>query len=127
MTKIVISNTKSDQFMITVKAGNGEVLMWSEEYTTKQSALEAVALLQDKAWCAAVYDLTIGEVANGYRFEIDDTADDQYMTRFRASNGQIIVWSERYTAKHNAKACAENVKNNIRSADVVDTTKSKAA
>ena len=127
MTKIVVSNTKSDQFMITVKAGNGEVLMWSEEYTTKQSALEAVALLQDKAWCATVYDLTVGEVATGYRFEIDDTADDQYMTRFRASNGQIIVWSERYTAKHNAKACAENVKNNIRSADVVDTTKSKAA
>jgi len=113
--------------MVSVKAGNGEVLMWSEEYTTKQSAFDAVELLQDKAWCAPVYDLAVDEEPNGYRFEIDDTADDQFMTRFKSSNGQIIVWSERYTAKHNAKACAENVRTNIRSANVVDETKSKAA
>ncbi len=127
MTKIVISNTKSGQYMVTVKAGNGEVLMWSEEYTTKQNAKHAIEVLQDKAWCAPVYDLTVGEEPSGYRFEIDDTSDRQFMTRFRASNGEIIVWSERYTAKQNAKACADNVRNNIRSAEVVDETISEAA
>ena len=125
--KVVVKDTKSGQFMVSVKAGNGEVLMWSEEYTTNQSAFDAVDLLQDKAWCAPVYDLTKGEKPSGYRFEIDDTADDQFMTRFKSSNGQIIIWSERYTAKHNAEACAENVRTNIRSADVVDSTQSKAA
>lgn len=125
--KIVVKDTNSGQFMVTVKAGNGEVLVWSEEYTTKQSAFDAVEILQDKAWCAPVYDLTIGEDPSDYRFEIDDTTDGQFTTRFRASNGKIIVWSERYTAKHNAKACAKNVCTNIRSAEVVDKTKSKVA
>jgi len=127
MTKIVISNTKSGQFMVIVKAGNGETLMWSEEYTTKQSAKHAIGVLQDKAFCAPVFDLTVGDAPSGYRFEIDGTSDGQFMTRFRAPNGEIIVWSERYTAKHNAQACAENVRTNIRSAEVVDLTTSRAA
>ena len=84
-------------------------------------------MLQEHAFCAPVYDLTVGETPSGYRFEIDDTRNDQYMTRFVARNGEIIVWSETYTAKHNAKACAENVRTNIRSATIVDETQSRAA
>lgn len=125
--KIVISDTKSGQFMVTVKARNGETLVWSEEYTTKQSAKHAISVLQEHAWCAPVFDLTKGEKPSGYRFEIDRTKNDQFMTRFTAKNEEIIVWSETYTAKHNAEACAENVRRNIRSASVVDDTKSKAA
>ncbi len=125
--KVVLSETKSGQHMVTVKAGNGEVLMWSEEYASKQGAQKAIETLQDKAFCAPVYDLIVGEKPSGDRFEIDDTKNDQFMTRFRASNGEIMIWSETYTAKHNAKACAENVRNNIRSAEIVDETAPKAA
>ena len=125
--KVVLSKTKSDQHMVTVKASNGEILMWSEEYASKQGAQKAIETLQDKAFCATVYDLTAGEEPSGDRFEIDDTKNDQFMTRFRASNGEIMIWSETYTAKHNAKACAENVRNNIRSAEIVDETAPKAA
>jgi uncharacterized protein YegP (UPF0339 family) len=125
--KIVINGTKSGQYMVKVKAGNGEILVISEEYTTKQSAKHAVDVLQEHAWCAPVYDLTKDETPSGYHFEIDNAKGGQFMTRFRAKNGEIIVWSERYTAKHNAEACAENIRQNIRSADVVDETRSKAA
>ena len=104
MMTIVISKTKSDQFMVTIKAGNGEILMWSEEYASKQGAENALDVLRDRAFCASVFDLTKDENPSGYRFEIDNTANDQFMTRFRASNGEIMIWSETYTAKHNAIA-----------------------
>ena len=126
MTKIIISEEKSGH-MVTVKAGNGEVLMWSEKYASKQGALDAVEILKDHAFCAPVFDLTKNEDPKGYHFQIDDTADKQFMTRFKASNGKIIIWSERYTAKHNAIACADNVRNNIRGAEFVDETQPKAA
>ena len=127
MMTIVISKTKSDQFMVTIKAGNGEILMWSEEYASKQGAENALDVLRDRAFCASVFDLTKDENPSGYRFEIDNTANDQFMTRFRASNGEIMIWSETYTAKHNAIACADNVRNNIRGAELDDQTKPKAA
>lgn len=126
MLKLIVSKEKSGH-MVTVKAGNGEVLMWSEKYASKQGAFDAVAVLQDKAFCAPVFDLTTDEEPNGYRFEIDDTKNDQFMARFRASNDEIMIWSETYTAKHNAKACADNIRNNIRDAEVIDATKSEAA
>lgn len=127
MNKIVITITKSGQFMFLVKASNGQVLVWSEEYKAKQSVNHAIEVMREKAWCAPVFDLTKNESPSGYRFEIDSTKDGQFMTRFRASNGEIITWSERYVAKADAQACADNVRQNIRTASIIDETTANAA
>ena len=76
---------------------------------------------------APIVDLTVGEAASGYRWEVVKSSDGQYFTRFVASNGETMVRSERYTQKHNAKNCASSVSNNVGSARVIDETKAQAA
>lgn len=124
---ININDTKSGQFMIIIGAANGKVLMWSEEYRSKQTAVNSAKVLQEKAWCAPVYDKTEGEKPSGYRFEIDKTTHDQFMTRFTAANSEIMVWSESYTEKRGAKHCAGLVRDGIQSAVFYDNTSSAAA
>lgn len=106
---------------------NGEPLMWSENYTTKAAAQNCIASMKANAPTAPIVDLTVGELGSGYRFEIDRYGSDQFMARFRASNGEVMVWSEGYTAKHNAKNCVESVKANCKTAEIIDETQTRAA
>ncbi|MEM1377919.1 MAG: DUF1508 domain-containing protein [Pseudomonadota bacterium] len=106
---------------------NGEIMVWSENYTTKAAAQNCIASMKANAPTAPIVDLTQGETGSGYRFEIDTYGSSQFMTRFRASNGEIMVRSEGYTAKHNAKNCAQSVKANCADADVIDETVAKVA
>jgi uncharacterized protein len=106
---------------------NSEILVWSENYTTKQAAIDAIASIKANAPSARIVDLTIGESGTDYRFEIDHHLFNQFMVRFRASNGEIMVRSEAYTAKHNAKNCAESVRANCATALLIDETLSRVA
>lgn len=46
------------------------------------------------------------------KFQIFCDRDDQYRFRLRAENGEIILASEAYTAKHNAENGIRSVKEN---------------
>lgn len=120
--QITLSNSNDEQFYVSIIASNNETLMWSETYTQKHSAKDSIKSLQKNAWCAPVIDLTNGEEPSGYRFEIDDSTNGQYIARFRASNNEIMISSETYTAKHNAINVAESISNGIQNAKVVDNT-----
>jgi len=106
---------------------NAEPIVWSETLTSKSAAHTNIASVKDHACAAPIVDLTKGETGSGYRFEIFSTADNQFMVRFKASNGETVVVSERYTTKHNAINAAESVRDNSANAEIRDNTVSEAA
>lgn len=121
-----IVNAANNQFRVQFLY-NSEIMVWSENFTTKVAAENNVASIKSNAPNADVVDLSIGERGTGYRWEIVKSSDGQFFTRFKASNGETMVRSERYTQKHNAKSCAVSVSKNAASAAVEDQTASKAA
>ncbi len=106
---------------------NSEIMVWSENFTSKDAAKRNISSLKANAPGALIVDLTLGETRSGYRWEVVKSSDGQYFTRFVASNGETMVRSERYTQKHNARNCASSVSNNAGSARVIDETKAQAA
>lgn len=120
-----ILNSKNNQYRVQLLY-NAEPLVWSENYTTKASAQNCIASVKTNA-SAPIVDTTIGETATGARFEIVKSTNGQYFVRLKAQNGETLVWSETYTAKHNAKNCAQSVKDHSKDAPIVDESTSKAA
>lgn len=121
-----LKNTVGGQYMSRFMY-NAEPIVWSEQLTTKASAKANAESVKKNACTADVVDLTRGESSSNYRFEIFSTSDNQFMVRFVASNGETVVVSERYTAKHNALNAVNSVRNNSASADIRDNTTSAAA
>lgn len=106
---------------------NSEILVWSENFTTKAAAQNNIASIKENAPNAVIIDLTICQIFYGYRWEIVKATNGQYFTRFKASNGETMVFSETYTAKHNARNCAESVSKHAHDAPIFDETNSKVA
>lgn len=121
-----IKNTTNGLYMIRFNY-NSEAIVWSEVLSSKAAAQNNIDSVKCNAPTAPIVDMTKGETGSGYRFEIFDTADKQFMVRFKAPNGETVVVSEHYTAKHNAIKCVESVRNNAATAKIVDNTNSAAA
>ena len=120
MHKFKIVKAASGQFRVQF-AYHAEVMVWSENYASKASAKNCIESLKKNVSDAAVIDLAREETGSGYRFEIAESKD-QFIVRFRASNGEVMVQSERYAAKASAKNCIESIKKNAPEAPVEDET-----
>lgn len=114
-----ITATKNGEFMAKF-VYNAETMIWSETYKAKASAQNCIDSIKKNAPDAAVADLTAGEEAKGYRFEIAASKDGQTFVRFVASNGETMMRSETYKAKASSKNCIASVKKNAPAAEVVD-------
>lgn len=121
-----IVDAANDQYRVRFTY-NSEIMVWSENFTTKDAAKRNISSLKSNVPGAPIVDLSVGETGRGYRWEIVKSSDGQYYVRFRASNGETMVRSERYTQKHNAKNCASSVSKNAGSARVFDETKDQVA
>jgi uncharacterized protein YegP (UPF0339 family) len=77
------------QYYFHLRAGNGEIVLTSEGYTTKASALSGVSSVQTNGGTAASYDVFA-------------TADGQYAIRLKAANDETIAQGEAYVSKSNA-------------------------
>ena len=126
MHKFTIVSAAGDQYRVRFLY-NSEIMVWSENYTSKASAQNCISSIKENAPCAPIVDLTNGETGSGYRWEIEKAKNGEYFTRFKASNGETMVRSETYTQKHNAKSCAQSVSKNAPDAVVIDETVSKVA
>lgn len=58
MPKFEIFKAANGQFYFRLKAGNGEVIAFSEGYVTKQGALNGIASVKANAPIATTVDLT---------------------------------------------------------------------
>jgi len=77
------------QTYFRLRAGNGEIVLGSEGYTSKAGALNGVESVRANGASAASY-------------QIIETADGEFAIRLVAKNGEIIARGESYATKSNA-------------------------
>ena len=85
-----------DQFYFHLLAGNGELVLDSEGYTTKAAAKNGIESVVENG-------------LNSERYEILEAVNGQYYFNLKAGNHEIIGTSELYTSKSGAEKGVEGV------------------
>lgn len=121
MSKFVIRNVNSG-IKFDLKAGNGEVILTSEVYTTGAACRKGLESVRRNAPMAAVENQTVEgyEKVSHPKFEMYEDKSGQFRFRLKARNGQIIAVSEGYTAKAGCLNGIESVKRNAADAQIVE-------
>ena len=102
--------TRSDgQFMFNLKAGNHEVILTSEAYTTKAACMNGVESVKSNA-------------SDDDRYRRTTTSDGQFRFALEAANGQAIGASEYYETAVARDHGVESVKKTAPGAEVKDLT-----
>ncbi len=109
MGKFVISTRKNGEFQFNLKAGNGEIILTSEGYTSKASCHNGIESVKKNATDEKRYDLNTAK--NG-----------KFYFNLKAANGQIIGTSEMYDSEAGRKNGIASVMRNAPDADVEETT-----
>ncbi|HYQ92238.1 MAG TPA: YegP family protein [Candidatus Competibacteraceae bacterium] len=105
--KFELKKTANGEFMFNLKAGNGEIILTSERYKTKQGALDGIESVRKNA-------------ANAHRFEQREAANGQPYFVLKAANGEIIGHSEQYTSGQGLENGIASVQKNAPEARVED-------
>ena len=121
MGKFVIRKTNTG-FKFDLKAGNGEVIATSEVYTSEASCKKGIASVQKNAPIAAIEDQTVEGFAKEKhpKFEVYADKAGEFRFRLKATNGQVIVFSEGYKAMASCLNGIESVKKNAVDAAIVE-------
>lgn len=106
MSKYVITKTSNNQFRWKLIAENGQTLITSETYTTKQSCFDGVA--SSKA-----------HIEDRYFDRNTSISNEPYFNQI-ASNGQTLGTSEMYSSTANRDNGIESVKTNAPVATIED-------
>ncbi len=114
VVKVVPSGVKFD-----LKAGNGEIILSSEVYTTMSACKAGIASVKKNS-VGAVEDQTVEEFKKEKhpKFEMYVDKKGEFRFRLKATNGQIIGTSEGYTNKKSCENGIASVKKNAPEAPV---------
>ena len=104
----VFVSSRNSQYYFRLKAANGQIILGSEGYVSKQGCLNGVASVRTNAPYDSRY-----ERKDGYL---------NYTFNLKSSNGEIIGKSESYTSSANRENGVKAVKNYAPGADLVDLT-----
>jgi uncharacterized protein YegP (UPF0339 family) len=107
--KFEIQQAADGQFYFRLKASNGEIILSSEQYTTKASALGGIESAKANA-----------PVDN--RYERRTSASAQPFFVLKAANGEPLGRSEMYSSPAAMEKGIESVKANAPTASVADLT-----
>ena len=107
--KFVIKKSSDGQFRFNLKAGNGEIILTSELYKAKGSALNGIESVRKNAPLDTRYERK-EDKAGHPRFNL------------KAANGEIIGSSESYSSDTAREHGIESVKTNAPTASVDDET-----
>ncbi len=107
--KYDLKGTADDQFMFNLKAANGEVILTSQRYTTKASAVNGIASVRENSPSDERYD------------RLESAASQPYFV-LKATNGEVIGKSEMYSSASARDNGIESVKTNGPGAAVDDLT-----
>ncbi len=107
--KFQILTGNEDQFYFHLKARNGEIILSSEGYTTKDSCQNGIESVQENA-------------PNDERYDRKDSVDGQFYFVLKAANGESIGKSEIYTTEQAREDGIASVKENAPDAPTEDTT-----
>ena len=104
-----LKKDSSGQFRFNLKAGNGEVILSSESYTQKESALAGIESVR-----------TNGPSESNY--EKKTSSSNQPYFVLKAQNGQVIGRSEMYSSEAARNNGIASVQKNCTSKEVKDLT-----
>lgn len=107
--KYVVSKQNNGQFHFVLKAGNGQVILSSESYAQKASALEGIESVRKNSQVDA-------------RYERKSADDGRLYFLLTASNGQTIGNSQMYKDASGRDGGIASVKENGPSTKVEDLT-----
>ncbi len=100
-----ISKNELSEFRFVLKAANAEVILRSQQYTSKASALNGVTSVQTNA----------GDDA---RYELKTAHDGRFFFNLLAGNAQVIGTSQMYASESTRATGIASVKANGGSSDV---------
>lgn len=109
MGKFEIKKDKSGQYRFNLKAGNGQVILSSEAYTTKASCENGIESVRKNSQDDSKFDRLTAK-------------DDSPYFNLKATNGQIIGTSEMYSSTSAMENGIESVKTNAPNATVEDNS-----
>ena len=109
MGKFVIKTRTNGEFQFNLKAGNGEVILSSEGYTTKAACENGIESVKKNS-------------AEDKRFDRLESKNGKHYFNLKATNGQIIGTSEMYESKAGRDNGIESVKKNAPIATTDDQT-----
>lgn len=107
--KFEVFHGKDNQFYFRLKAGNGQIILASEGYTTKANCLNGVKSVKSHA-------------GNLHYFEKKVAANGKFSFNLKASNGQVIGTSQTYTTEQSRDAGITSVSHNSPEATTIDLT-----
>lgn len=111
MGKFVIKKSSNDQFYWLLKAGNGEIILQSEMYTTKQGSKKGIESSKKNVQDECFETKT-------------STKGDPYFVQKSSGNHEVLGKSEMYSSNAACQKGIDSVKRNAPDADVVDETTS---
>lgn len=105
MGKFLKKTSKNGQFFFNLLAGNGQVILQSEMYTSKASRDNGINSVKENA------------PMDG-RYQRKESTNGKHYFNLTARNGQVIGASEMYESKSSRDNGIESVKNNAPNASV---------
>lgn len=107
MGKFEIKIRKDGEFQFNLKAGNGEIILTSEGYTTKAACLNGIESVKKNS-------------ADDNKFEVLEAKNGKIYFRLKAGNGQVIGASQMYASNATCKKGIASVKKNAPDAVIVE-------
>ena len=107
--KFELKKSKNGKFFFNLLASNGQVILSSEMYEAKASAVNGIESVKKNGADAARYDKLTGKDGSPY-------------FTLKATNGQVIGQSQMYASEATRDAGIESVKTNAPGATVNDLT-----
>lgn len=108
MAKYVMTKTSDNEFRWVLKAGNGEPLLTSETFTTKQN-------------CRASIESSKKNLGDDSFKKLDSVRHEPYFTQV-AGNHQPLATSEMYASAQSRDNGIESVRKNAPDAQIEDLT-----
>ena len=108
-SKFELKKSKNDKFVFNLLAGNGQVILTSEMYDSKASALNGIESVKKNA-------------PDGGRFSRLSAKDGSPYFTLKAANGQVIGQSQMYSGEKARDAGIESVQQNAPGAPTSDLT-----
>ncbi len=105
MGTFVISKRKNDEFQFVLKAGNGEIILTSEGYSSKANCTNGIESVKRNS-------------QDDSKFDKKEAKDGRTYFNLKATNGQIIGSSQMYSSISGRDNGIESVKKNAPSAEV---------
>lgn len=105
MGKFVISKRSNGEFQFNLKATNGQVILTSEGYTTRQGCDNGIESVRKNA-------------PEDKRYEHKTASNGKFYFNLKASNGQVIGTSQMYVSEDGCNNGIESVKKNALEAKI---------